>query len=361
MNANVKLFLFLLFISYPAIAQVSNNNIGNLLPLTLNTAPVISHTQHNTVEWSCINKKLTEKCLVYHNDQWFSFTPRTKKTVYLNVGQQICKNKYGVQVFILKGNPCEKETYQLLHCESFTNQSDTYIELKDLQENTQYLINIDGFLGDLCSFSIAVADKPLGIPTASQLKKVKNTITTSAQDSVLTLSWHLPMVLNDSISYFEVFKKKETEKKFNLVNTHSSFSNARGKQQQLYTITDTLKEFGEYRYLVLGVSPDDKTRWQIGEFIFSNRERIVQYFLNIDNPFNRKDDLTLTVIDATTGRILKHNYCEACIQKNFLFNAKLWLETGTTRFKVLLTNNKTKKIKEMRYRFNADTGKIELE
>ncbi|MCU0382718.1 MAG: fibronectin type III domain-containing protein [Cyclobacteriaceae bacterium] len=361
MSVNVKLIFLLLFISSPAFAQVSNNNIGNLLQLTLNSEPTVSHTQHNTVEWSCINKKLTEKCLIYHNDQWFSFIPVNNKTVYLNVGQQICKHKYGVQVLILKGNPCEKETYQLVHCESFTNQSDTYIELKNLQENTQYLINIDGFLGDLCSFSIAIADKPLGIPTGSQLKKVQNEITTSAQDSVLTLSWQLPLVLNDSISYFEIFRKKETEKKFTLVNTRSMLGNARGKQQQVYTVTNTLKEFGEYRYMVLGVSPDDNTRWHIGEINFKYRERIVQYWINIENTFTKKDDVTLTVIDAVRGRILKHNYCEACIQKNFLFNAKLWLETGTTRFKVLLTNNKTKKIKEMRYRFNADTGKIELE
>jgi hypothetical protein len=248
-----------------------------------------------------------------------------------------------------------------VHCESFTNQSDTYIELKNLQEHTQYLINIDGFLGDLCSFSIAIADKPLGIPTASQLKKVQNEITAAAQDSVLTLSWQLPLVLNDSISYFNIFRKRETEKKFKLVNTRSSLGNARGKQQQMYTITDTLREFGEYRYMVIGVSPDDKTRWQIGEFNYRNKERIVQYWLNIENTFNKKDDLTLTLIDASSGRILKHNYCEACIQRNFLYNAKLWIETGTTRFRILLTNNKTKQIKELQYRFNPHTGKIELE
>ncbi|MFN8845113.1 MAG: hypothetical protein ACK57K_07980, partial [Chryseotalea sp.] len=170
MNASVSICFVFLFSSIVLQAQVSNNNISSLIKLELHAPPYASHTQHNTVEWNCINKKLTEKCLVYHNDQWFSFIPNNDKIVYLNVGKQICKNKYGVQVLVLRGNPCEKLSYELIHCESFTNQSDTYIALRNLIANETYLINIDGFLGDLCSFEIAISDKPKGLPVASQIK-----------------------------------------------------------------------------------------------------------------------------------------------------------------------------------------------
>jgi hypothetical protein len=361
MNASVSICFVFLFSSIVLQAQVSNNNISSLIKLELHAPPYASHTQHNTVEWNCINKKLTEKCLVYHNDQWFSFIPNNDKIVYLNVGKQICKNKYGVQVLVLRGNPCEKLSYELIHCESFTNQSDTYIALRNLIANETYLINIDGFLGDLCSFEIAISDKPKGLPVASQIKKIDNLLTSHVKDSAITLYWQLPLIVKDSVSHFHVYCKKPNEKRFTLLSATSALGNARGSQQENYQQTDTLKDFGNYTYFVLGISEDEKHKWHLGELTYYNKEKIVSYMLAIENIFKRKDDLTLTLIDALNGKVLKHTYCERCIEDHFQINVKPWIEMGITRFKVLLTNNTTKLIKESRYRFNASTGKIEVE
>ena len=55
------------------VAQVSNNSIDKRLGLVMDANPIASTAAESSVEWNCINKSLTSKCLVYHNDQWFDF------------------------------------------------------------------------------------------------------------------------------------------------------------------------------------------------------------------------------------------------------------------------------------------------
>ena len=57
-----------------------------------------------------INKALTNKCVIYHNDQGYK----------------------GIQAIIIEGNPCEAATYKILHCIPQISQHDVYIELKEV-------------------------------------------------------------------------------------------------------------------------------------------------------------------------------------------------------------------------------------
>jgi hypothetical protein len=65
------LFLTVLIIGatqLPLVAQVENNNIISRSELIVDGDWIHSTTANNSVEWSCVNKALTNKCLVYHND-----------------------------------------------------------------------------------------------------------------------------------------------------------------------------------------------------------------------------------------------------------------------------------------------------
>src|SRR5690242_20597246 len=81
-----------------APAQVPNDRIAQRLELKINAAPFHSSTASCTVEWECLNKELTNSCLEYHNDQWFSFTPRYPGPYFVNVSQQACRDIRGVQL-----------------------------------------------------------------------------------------------------------------------------------------------------------------------------------------------------------------------------------------------------------------------
>jgi len=356
MNASVSFCLAFLISSIVLQAQVSNNNISSLIKLELHAPPFASHTQHNTVEWNCINKKLTEKCLVYHNDQWFSFSPKDDKTVYLNVGKQVCKNKYGVQVLVLRGNPCEKLSYELIHCESFTNQSDTFIALKNLNVNETYLINIDGFLGDLCSFEIAISDKPEGLPIASQTKYVNTQLKIENQQGIVEIRWSLPELLQDSVASFEIVRMKTGDKKPTEVKRVSALGNAAGTYQSQYVVNDSLPEFGRYQYKIYAVSPQENQFWLLAEEQFNYNDIRDFIPLIISNVFKDNENVTLTIYDETSGKLLKHNNCVRCIEKKFIINAASWLQQNSYRFKVIIANQDSGLVKEELWIYDSHSG-----
>jgi hypothetical protein len=100
------LIMFLLLVLRFSIAQVPNDKIDQRHQLKLDGNTTVSTTANSSVEWRCIAKALTNKCLVYHNDQWFSFQVEENGNYYLNITNQQCKKLKGLQVILLEGNPC---------------------------------------------------------------------------------------------------------------------------------------------------------------------------------------------------------------------------------------------------------------
>lgn len=137
-----------LFLFGRAFSQVANNEIGQRVELTINQLPYISTTANSTVEPDCINKSLTAACLIYHNDQWFTFAVPADGRYYLNVGEQDCLQKRGIQVLLIEGDPCVIPSYEVRRCIPKLALQDTYVILDSLRKDVPYLLNIDGFLGD---------------------------------------------------------------------------------------------------------------------------------------------------------------------------------------------------------------------
>ena len=54
-------------------AQVANDNIQHRLELPTDGNALVSNTTGCTVQWACVDQRLTGKCIQYHNDQWFFF------------------------------------------------------------------------------------------------------------------------------------------------------------------------------------------------------------------------------------------------------------------------------------------------
>lgn len=127
--------------------QVSNNNIDARIALGIDGEVFTSTTAQSNVEWQCISKSLTNQCLVYHNDQWFSFEAAVNGRYFLNITGQQCRDKKGIQVLLIEGDPCKTQTYRLLKCVSKLPSEDTYVVLDGIRSGISYLINIDGFLG----------------------------------------------------------------------------------------------------------------------------------------------------------------------------------------------------------------------
>jgi hypothetical protein len=244
--------LSFVMLSVAVWGQPNNNSIFKRLTLELDDMPLRANTRQATVEWTCINKKLTEKCLKYHNDLWFDFTVAKAGRYFLNVGAQRCQQQRGVQVVILEGRACETDSYRLLQCISTGLTDDVFVEMPDLQPGRQYLVNIDGFLGDQCEFEIQMATKPMGRPL-NLLKADTFTSRLNASGKVVKIHWFVPDSLIERYQEFRVYRKKQTDRATQRVGDQPVLANAQGRFVQDYTWQDTLPGEGIFRYEVFGV------------------------------------------------------------------------------------------------------------
>lgn len=339
----------MLFLSSPfwCFAQVNNNTIAERVHLQPDAEPLYSTTDKSTVEWQCINKKLTERCLIYHNDQWFSYNALHSGKLFLNIADQQCKNKFGVQVLVIEGNPCETSSYKLLHCESFTNQSNTFIELDSLKQGKQYLINIDGFLGDICGFTIQLGTKPNGLPSKAKSLDTLNLTASRVQNSVL-LAWEMPPALLDSLDHFEIYRQDINDFKKGVLAKVALRYNALGRATPSYTFSDTLKEHGIYIYTIVGVFEQELKRMLLDEqqvsFTEYRKEKNKKVFtLSVQLEGKKKEDVDFLIMNAITGEVLFKRTCIACSDEKLDFDVTKEVLAGTYQFRIESFHTKTRK------------------
>ncbi|MEQ8423856.1 MAG: hypothetical protein RIA63_04040 [Cyclobacteriaceae bacterium] len=299
---------FLIFVHSSVVAQVANNNIEQRLKLKLDSTPLISSTKNASVQWECINKKLTNTCLVYHNDQWFYFKPPQFGTYYINVINQECRNLKGVQALIIEGNPCETDTYRLKHCTSFTDQNDTFIKLDSLIANKEYLVNIDGFLGDQCDFEIQFATKPLGLPEANVNLDTLDLKATTVKKGVI-LHWSANQELLSQLSEFQIYRMQKTSKKAMILGPIEVKSNALGVHAKKYSYADTLTTEGTYTYQIIGINKFSSERYLLDEtrteFRFPKPEfQKMKYVAVMPLDFPFKGEVEILVYDDPSGKFL---------------------------------------------------------
>ncbi len=115
-------------IGFKGYGQVPNDNVAARIELPVGQAPFSSNTSHCTVEWQCIGKKLAGNCVDFHNDQWFWFRTARAGKYYVNLSNQRCRDRKGLQLMVIDGVPCKTDTYQVLQCISLGNQDDVYAQ-----------------------------------------------------------------------------------------------------------------------------------------------------------------------------------------------------------------------------------------
>lgn len=308
-NRDVKFsIIILLLLCGQVSAQVANNNIADRIELKLNE-PAHSNTHHASVEWNCINKALTNKCLVYHNDQWFYFTPPANGTYYINIASQNCKKRLGVQLIVIEGNPCEVKNYNIKRCINKIHQDDVFITLDELKGNTQYLINVDGFLEDFCEFDITFSDKPAGLPESRNSEHTLE-LKMETKDKVITLNWRVGFDWVDRVEQFEVYRVKVGELKSERINTQTVRRNALGLYEEYYTHSDTLRQDGQYEYTIL---MEDKNTYErtLLDRVQVKHVFVQKYIAEVPLNFERSGALSIDVIDATRKTVIKtisHDY-----------------------------------------------------
>ncbi len=242
------LILLLLWVAIaPAAAQVPNDDIEHRRLLRAEET-VASNTTGCTVQRECVDERLTGKCIQYHNDQWFEFTPATAGRYFLNIGSQQCRDVRGVQLVVLTGQPCQPATYRILSCTSLGTQDDVFVTLDSLRAGQPYLLNVDGYLKDFCRFTLQLSRQPVGMPVSYFPPNPTRVLPTAGL--VVALSWTLPDSLAAAPA-FRVLRREVHDYRSTEVRIVPVRRDTYGRAETAYAVTDTLPRPGIYDYQVV--------------------------------------------------------------------------------------------------------------
>ncbi|GCC51221.1 hypothetical protein SanaruYs_14420 [Chryseotalea sanaruensis] len=258
---------------------------------------------------------------------------------------------------MIEGNPCEASTYKLLHCESFTDQNDTFITIDSVEANKPYLINIDGFLGDICSFDIQLATKPKGYPLKQKSLGTLQ-LQSKIDQNIVTLNWRVDGELREELELFEVHRQLSTAFKSQLLKEVSLQFNAQGKSLDNYQYTDTLKDKGTYVYDIIGISKGGKRRlldrkrigyWPAGVYRSSPR-----LFASVPLNFKKKSDVDLLIMNELSGEILFNRTCVECSDQELSIDVTNEVLRGIQRFRIEVYHLRSKSQAAYNYRVSQD-------
>jgi len=345
-----------MLVSAGVFAQVANDNIEERIQLNVNK-PIHSSTAGANVQWKCINKALTNKCLVYHNDQWFSFTITKSGNYFINIGAQQCRDSKGVQMIIIEGNPCEASTYKILECINQIRTEDVFVEVPLLKANVQYLVNIDGFLGDFCEFNIELSDKPKGLPRKDvNLDTLK--IESRIEQKIVTMKWTLDEKLAKEMREFKIVRNSD------MVGEIGMGRNAYGRSVNEYNFTDTLKGAGIYNYNIYGIRESDEMPLLLSQRKFTvekpvSKERQVIKVLPLRLMFKEHEMFKLRLYNYDGDHLLwKHEGESQGEGELFMIDPQPYVAYGLKKFQLLILDGDGNKIDEIYFRVANDGGII---
>ncbi|TPG60202.1 hypothetical protein EAH73_21005 [Hymenobacter nivis] len=292
-----------------ARAQVANDNIENRRRLALNET-VTSSTVGCTVQRGCVDERLTGQCIQYHNDQWFEFTPPATGPYFVNVGGQRCRDVRGVQLVVLTGQPCQPATYRVLSCTSLGTQDDVFVAV-DLQAGRPYLLDVDGYLQDFCTFTLQVSGRAVGVPAVPPLPAPAGALPVTSR--VVQVAWALPDSLAGAPSC-RVLRREQHAFRSTERRRVPVARNSYGGRPAAYAVADTLPGPGLYLYQVVAdAAPDGapaptvvKQFWvaysQLNPLLgpLAAEPHLV---LPLQN-YPRKAELSVLITDPVSGRIL---------------------------------------------------------
>ena len=304
------LLLLLFAASAPsAAAQVPNDDIENRRVLQAGET-ITSSTTGCTVQRGCVDERLTGKCIEYHNDQWFEFTPKVAGRYFVNIGGQKCRDTRGVQLVVLTGQPCQPATYHVLSCTSLGTQDDVFITLDSLRAGQPYMLDVDGYLKDFCQFTLQVSDRATSVPAVPPPPSLAGALPGS--NRIVHLEWILPDSLA-AAARCRVLRRELREFRSSERARVPVGRNTLGGQPATYTATDTLPHPGYYLYqIVADAGPDGQPpallRQQWVSFSQLNPVRgqpsaVPHIVLPLDQ-YPRNARLSVVITNPTNGQVL---------------------------------------------------------
>jgi len=234
------------------------------------------------------------------------------------------------------------------------------VVLDSLIKDVPYLLNIDGFLGDECGFTIQVADKAAGFPENDRSYQDSHS-NIELNDSVIRIATHMGDVESGKISKLLIYKSYLDGQLSLFDSIAPARNNALGEFITDYSYYDTLHSPGAYTYKVFGAQHDTGELLVLGErkilyYGIGNREGI--HFIELPRALNRSKPITVRLINPPSGQVLE-NYTRNMESKSAKVQIDFakYTKAGYRDFVLELSNENSDKTELIFYRVTTD-GRI---
>lgn len=345
-----------LLLPFWVLGQTSNDNIENRIEIAEDT-PLQSLTNGNTVQWNCVDEKLTGKCIKYHNDQWYYFTALNAAKQYINISGQECRDLWGVQLVVIDGIPCETESYNIITCVSLATQDDVFAELQGLVPGKEYLLNVDGYLHDYCSFSLELSLTPKGLPV---IQEIQVEASDNIRNDTLNYYWETPDSLMNSISLYSLYRRQANEVKFTLIKEFPAKQDAFGTARKSYKYSQLiLPDNNPWTYKL--IANKDGNTYVVDQFSASASWRTlskVKYRIEPEISLTSETDISISLVDYIPGLELekKNIHYVPGQSEQLYFNITDYIKAGITRFMITVRNLDNGDVSYQHYEYLKGSG-----
>jgi hypothetical protein len=266
-------------------------------------------------------------------------------TYYLNIGNQLCRDEnHGLQVLLIEGSPCLTSTYKIKKCIAKIYQDDLFIELDSLKQGIDYLLNIDGFLGDYCEFQIQLATQPQGFPQEMHAIDTESVVGTQREQHV-HLKWTVEESLAAAINGIEIWRKEKSDKKYQQIKTMQLNKNTYGSIVNNYEYTDTIRKSGEYSYRIIGVDYDGKYDHTFAQKTIYFQTKIKSAEVTVPLNYVAGTPVKIIFFDPILGIVLKDYtfILESKMHQKLTLSLSDYISINSRRIDVVEQNLRTKK------------------
>jgi hypothetical protein len=336
-----KLFLLVLIFlkQIPTFSQaVINDSIDHKIHLSINNGFFASSTSECTVEWNCVEKEKLKSTITFHNDQWFSFRPRKQGHYYLVVRNQLCKEKRGVQVLVIDGIPCVPTSYSYLKLHSLLSTEDINYKLSDLKDNHEYLISIDGLLGDQCQFEIGISDTIPGNVINSVSKEID--VKAERGKNTIILKWKANRLMKDSIYKFLIYRKIGSTP-FQVIDSFPTGSYSHGNHEEEFIKEDVMTQPDDYFYYIVG---ETRLGIKYSYKSFNVKNNSInpdsRFIYTFRSSYKGKGEIRFRIINADNQQLLSSREKENKHNELFGINLLSYYATGIKRFRIIIDYKK---------------------
>jgi hypothetical protein len=235
------------------------------------------------------------------------------------------------------------------------------VELENLEPGKEYLLNVDGYLHDFCSFEMELSLTPLGLPA---VQKIQLDASDYVQNDTLKYFWTTPDSLLGTITSYNLHRRKSNEFKFTFLKNFPTKKDAFGEVKKEFQYREILeREHTPWAYkLVAETSGESFIADEFSAREYRRSPEKMHYRIPVEIAFMEKAELSLKLVDYLMGVVLEEktiNYLPGDY-KPVYFDVGEYIELGVKRFHLEIKNLDTNELFRVEYEYSKEDGLKEV-